>query len=1519
MAVVAVLATIAPATGAQRVIELRRRPIEAPAAVARAAGPSRFSRRLQLVQFESTPSDADLTALLATGVRLVAPVPHDAYLVWTDDEAQAEALTPGRQRAVRMRTSFEPLDALAPALDQRRDDASPVDVTVQLVAGTVRSADDLERVIALADVVLVPAHEAVGGKYLNVRIRLPGYALDDVTALETVVNVEPWVRPTLLGERQGQILAASLDPAGSAPSAPGYLSFLAAAGFSMDPADYPIVAVVDDGVDNGTTAPVAADLYRLGSKSNPARMAFAVLPPGSAAPNASGPDGHGTINASIIGGYNAGSGAAVEDAAGFNHGLGISPYGRLANVRIFAPDFDIGFGNPAMIADYHARGARISANSWGADVYGSYDSQSQEYDALTRDARAGLAGNQGMLFVFAAGNEGPNSGSIGSPGSAKNVITVGASETSNPAAVIGSGCGDDGSDGNDARDMSSFSSRGPCDDGRMKPDIVAPGTFIQGLAAQPTFTGSGVCGPSGNNFAPPGTDALHPPGTAYTWSSGTSHSTPAIAGAASLTHEFLGRVYEIDQPSPALTKAYLLHGTRHLTGNLANETLPGRHQGYGIADLGQIFDASTSRLLHDQTAVLGTPGQTFELTGEVSDPARPVRIVLAWTDAPGSPFASAYVNDLDLAVEIGGVLYRGNNFLGSVSQSGGVRDTRNNVEAVYLPPGTTGLLRVVVEAVSLPGDGVPGNADSTDQDFALVVGNVTDFTPRGTIFLNKSLYNCAANVVVSVADSDLAATGFARVTASSTSADVEDVDLVETASATGLLVGTVTTATGGAAADGVLQVADGDVLTVTYHDADDGSGSPATVADTALVDCVAPIASDIGAIALNGGAANVSLTTNEPTTAVVRYGTSCAALSESRSGNAAATSHTIGLDGLTPETLHYYVVEITDAAGNVTRADTGGNCFTLTTPEATRYFVEQFTGDFDLGFSSVDLMPDGSTGYYSVCRSGTQSFPTDPAGGTVLDLDDDEFAEFVLADGREVSIYGQTANSIFVSSNGFVGLVGDSDYSETIPEHFAIPRVSALYDDLNPSAGGTISVKQLADRVAITFENVPEYLATGANSFQIELHFDGRITLNYLAVSALDGIAGVSAGSGLPADFAETDLGSSETCSRSAGTIAIDAAYCGCSEPVGIEVRDLDLVAEGSLTIDVATTRGDSETLELTEAPPGSGRFSGVATTAAAAVVTGDGTLQLGGGDTVLATYHDADDGTGVARAVTSTATALCLDPFVLYKTTRGQDGPRFRGFAPADITDAFRTAAFKILKTEHLGSPGGLDSFAATDATTHLLAYRVREDRGEESFARRSDVRVRNRCGTVFLDVQRPASVLLPASLGLGVPASAITGNDHELDTYLCYKVKTQQRLANGDPVDGLRDDVQVTVVDALNGGTPRRYDLKAPTRLCRPAALDGSPVFTAGPDQDQPKAMTPATVRHPAQDLLCYGVALARRYILQDGCGPAIPGDSGVAIDPRQQRHTRIDGLHTADGFGTAVSKSSKEKELCLPAVVD
>jgi len=66
--------------------------------------------------------------------------------------------------------------------------------------------------------------------------------------------------------------------------------------------------------------------------------------------------------------------------------------------------------------------------------------------------------NEGVVVVVSAGNNGPDMGTITSPGCAKNAITVGAVDSNN--------------------DVPSWSSRGPTDDGRVKPDILAPGVSI---------------------------------------------------------------------------------------------------------------------------------------------------------------------------------------------------------------------------------------------------------------------------------------------------------------------------------------------------------------------------------------------------------------------------------------------------------------------------------------------------------------------------------------------------------------------------------------------------------------------------------------------------------------------------------------------------------------------------------------------------------------------------------------------------------------------------------------------------------------------------------------------------------------------------------------------------------------------------------------------------------------------------------------------------------------------------------
>jgi hypothetical protein len=199
---------------------------------------------------------------------------------------------------------------------------------------------------------------------------------------------------------------------------------------------------------------------------------------------------------------------------------------------------------------------------------------------------------------------------------------------------------------------------------------------------------------------------------------------------------------------------------------------------------------------------------------------------------------------------------------------------------------------------------------------------------------------------------------------------------------------------------------------------------------------------------------------------------------------------------------------------------------------AVQYFTELFDepGN-DLDSTTFTFIPDGSAFYYKLCREDAAQFPTDPNGGLPLELGDDDSIQLNLAGGKQVGVYGYTYSSFWVGGNGYVTFdASDIYFHESISYHFTMKRISALFDDLNPSAGGQISWKQLPDRAVVTFLNVPEVGIPNSNSFQIEMFFEGTIRLTYLNIDATDGLAGLSDGNGLPADFAMSDLSSCALC-----------------------------------------------------------------------------------------------------------------------------------------------------------------------------------------------------------------------------------------------------------------------------------------------------------------------------------------------------------------------------------------------------
>ncbi|HEX8682976.1 MAG TPA: S8 family serine peptidase, partial [Ardenticatenaceae bacterium] len=681
---------------------------------------------LHLIQFVGPIKPEWLDAVEAAGARLVHYVANNGYLVWADDAARARLdLLAGNsdflqysapyRAELKLGASLRDVAAIESGEKPEPQSEERVTVTIQMVehSGSAASEGVIRRLSTRLLSDWTPVLE-----YRNATVEVRASDIADIAALSDVYWIGEYTEPELLDEVQGQILAGNLNAAQSGPSGPGYREWLDSYGFSQNPDDYPIVDITDDGIGNGSVNSGDPTLHESGVITNTTRVAF--INNCTAEAHSGSVGGHGHINASIAIGFDTRAGVPYRDENGFQRGLGINPYGLVAGTKIFNAnggydDSACGSNYPTLIARSYNAGARISSNSWGCrsldgDCIGVYSPASQIYDAATRDADPSMPGNQQFITIFSSGNEGRSG--VTPPGNGKNMITVGASESYRPNQA--------GALANNAMQVAEFSSRGPAPGGRVKPEVIAPGTFIQGTAStHPAYTGGTVNFP----YAPVGQRI-------FAASSGTSHSTPAVAGVASLYYWWLENTYSLSEPSPAMMKAYLAAHPTYLTGTNANDTLPSNAQGYGMPNMTAALD-DAERFLLDQSVRLDGAGQTWSFDGRVADPTRPLRIVLAYTDAPGAVGTSPQVNDLSLAAEVDGTSYLGNRFSGQWSTPGGEADTKNNYEAIFLPPGTSGAVKLTITAFNVAGDGVPGIGDGTDQDFALVCYNCLqnpDFT-----------------------------------------------------------------------------------------------------------------------------------------------------------------------------------------------------------------------------------------------------------------------------------------------------------------------------------------------------------------------------------------------------------------------------------------------------------------------------------------------------------------------------------------------------------------------------------------------------------------------------------------------------------------------------------------------------------------------------------------------------------------------------------------------------------------------
>ena len=338
-------------------------------------------------------------------------------------------------------------------------------------------------------------------------------------------------------------------------------------------------------------------------------------------------------------------------------------------------------------------GVRVHSDSWGSSVAGAYDTDSRVIDEI-------VYGHEDLLILFAAGNDGPAAGTVGSPATAKDAMAVGA--TGHGGATF----------------MASFSSRGPALDGRMKPDIVAPGTS--------TVSAAGDASQTTNNC---GTKTL----------SGTSMATPTVAGGATLLRQYFTDGFyptgvksaaDATDPSAALLKAALVNGAIDISAasqsTMFSTLTPDNNQGFGRIQLDNVAffstpvrDARRTRVWDKWNGVGLATGQTDEYPLQVAA-GQPLKVSLAWTDPESSGVTAAtLVNNLDLeVVDPSSTVYRGNVFSGGQSVTGGSADLLNTIEVVFLKTPAAGTWTLRVRGTSVPG--APSEPYSTRQGYALV-------------------------------------------------------------------------------------------------------------------------------------------------------------------------------------------------------------------------------------------------------------------------------------------------------------------------------------------------------------------------------------------------------------------------------------------------------------------------------------------------------------------------------------------------------------------------------------------------------------------------------------------------------------------------------------------------------------------------------------------------------------------------------------------------------------------------------
>ncbi|MFP4143164.1 MAG: PQQ-binding-like beta-propeller repeat protein [Thermoplasmata archaeon] len=431
-------------------------------------------------------------------------------------------------------------------------------------------------------------------------------------------------------------------------------------------------------------------------------------------------------------------------------GQGLASDSEIFAMKIFDDD-----GN-SMIDEYYPiieevaqrSDAYVHSNSWGAGTHGTYVKADEVYDQGVRDADRETEGNQPMVITTSAGNDGwMGNETIGSPATAKNVITVGGNQPYNP-----------GLDYENPENMYESSSRGWTKDNRVKPDVIAPSESV--ISQNTPLDDEGE----------------------YIAASGTSFGNPIVAGAASVVVDWYEQNYGV-RPSPAMVKSILINTANELDPEKGDTRghIPNKDEGWGVPDLSKLeypTDDPLNFMFEDQTSLLNT-GEEDEYKITYDDENKPMKITLSWTDdnamdgdnEEGDPVLK---NNLDLEVETpSGEVIRGNAFdlsgdgksddgftypeaevMNDFDHNGDGYDDINNVENVYIPSENleTGIYTIRVVGKNIPADA--NNDGQPNQDYALTSQNSL-FPEDGEFSMDSERYAEDDTIEFTVVDQDM--------------------------------------------------------------------------------------------------------------------------------------------------------------------------------------------------------------------------------------------------------------------------------------------------------------------------------------------------------------------------------------------------------------------------------------------------------------------------------------------------------------------------------------------------------------------------------------------------------------------------------------------------------------------------------------------------------------------------------------------------------------------------------------------